>query len=222
MKRKDFKIPETSVLFKDKSDAIRDLLKTKDFDSLKRLYKASDKVVLKSLDYFQKEEQPTQALNLYDGLVFKQLEIKEYSETQMKYLQEHVIILSAMYGALRSSDMILEYRLDYFMPFDMNLYEYWKEDLSQYFESDELIINLASQEFSDSFSHNNVININFVNQEGKTLSTAAKMARGDMLNYLITENILDLEGIKKYNNLHYRFDEHGSNENNLIFVMEEV
>lgn len=222
MKRKSLLISETQAPFLKESEKLRECLKKKSKTALKTLYKASDKVVDTAYQYYQEENESIQALALYDGLVFKQLELTSYNKEELAYLEHNVFIMSALYGALRVSDMIKEYRLDYLMNFDFNLYEYWKEPLSNYFKDEALIVNLASSEFSKSFEHENMINIHFVNKEGKTQSTAAKMARGDMLNYLVKNNILDLEGIKKYNNLRYQFDETRSSDKDLYFVMEEV
>ncbi len=222
MKRKDFKLNKTEVLFKTQCSEIREILKSKSMEDLKKLYKVSDKLVSNSYQFLHEEKECISALNLYDGLVFKQLQMSDYDQKDFSYLEEHVMILSALYGALRVSDQINEYRLDYFMNFDVDLYDYWEEPLTQYFKNEALIINLASSEFSKSFKHPNMVNVIFENQEGKTLSTAAKMARGDMLNYFVQEKIVDIEGVKRYNNLNYQFNKEKSDDRNLYFVMEEV
>lgn len=221
MKRKQLDLPLTKAPFQNESDVLRNILKGKTLTDLKQLYKASDKVVAKAYDYFSNEASPVAALSLYDGLVFKQLKLSDYGEQELQYLNENVIILSALYGALHVSDAIMEYRLDYLMPFDYDLYDYWKAHLSAFFSEDDLIVNLASTEFSTSFDHDNVVNVHFVNAQGKTQATAAKMARGDMLNYLVEHHVLDLEGIKKYNNLHYVYDDVTSTSSDLYFVLEE-
>ena len=222
MKRKQLSLTKSQPYFIKESETLRLMLQKKTKEELKTLYKTSDKVVETAYSYFHEEHEPIHALALYDGLVFKQLKLENYRELELEYLEEHVIIMSALYGALKGSDLISEYRLDYLMKFDINLYEFWEASLTEYFKEDELIVNLASSEFSTAFQHPNMVNVNFVNASGKTQSTAAKMARGDMLDYLVSEQILDLEGIKKYNNLRYHYDEKQSSETELFFVMEEV
>lgn len=221
MKRKDLLEVQSDPVFLAESNIVRQKLENYDFEQLKKMYKSSDKIINQTLQYYQSPSNPTQALNLYDGLVFKQLKLKDYNDNQINYLNDYVRILSAVYGVLSPSSLINEYRLDYLMNFEMDLYEYWNDYLENYFNEDKLIINLASSEFEKSIKHDNIVNIHFLTIDDKVQATAAKMARGDMLNYLITNEVKTIDQLKAYNNLDYVLLEDQSDERNIYFKKEQ-
>lgn len=220
MKRKKSIVKEASTPFFDESETLRDILKTYSFDDLKKLYKSSDKIINNTMTYYSDPLEKDSALNLYDGLVYKQLDLSSFNEENMTYLNNHVIILSALYGALYPGSLIQEYRLDYLMKFEVDLYDYWKDNLKDFFKEDDFILNLASSEFSLSVDHSNIVNVHFVDENMKTKSTAAKMARGNMLDYLIKNNITDLENVKKYKGMNYHYLASASDKFNLYFMQE--
>lgn len=221
MKRKDNlnNIGE-AALFEDKSLEIRNKLSEYDFDALKKMYKASDKIVENTIEYYSNPKDLIEAINLYDGLVFKQLKFKEYSEAEIDYLINHVNILSTMYGVLSPNSLINEYRLDYLMKYEDDLYSYWSDSLKSYFNDYKVIINLASDEYAKSVVHDNMINIHFLTKENKVQATAAKMARGDMLNYLVKNQVNNIDDLKAYDNLGYKLLEDKCDEHNIYFRME--
>lgn len=221
MKRKSLDIGNSDPLFYDKSETLRNILKTYDFNALKKLYKSSDKIIETTLDYYKNEKESIQALSLYDGLVYKQLNLDSYTDIDLDYLNTHVIILSALYGALKPSSLIKEYRLDYLMKFEIDLDEYWNETLTQYFKDEKLILNLASSEFSNSFKHDNIVHVHFVDKNLKVKSTAAKMARGKMLDYLIVNKIDRIEDVIKYDQMNYKYQASLSDDHNIYFMQED-
>lgn len=221
MKLKDLSFTDKSYpYFIDESDYLRGLVKTFDKAKIKDYFKVSDKLVLSIYNYYHNDNDLNFALNLYDGLVFKYLDSKTLNAKQLAYLKDHTFILSSLYGVLRVNDLISEYRLDYNMKFDINLYDFWYDKLTNYFKDFDVIINLASNEFSKSFAHPNMINIIFLNQQLKALSTNVKMARGDFLRFIVLNNIEDKEELKTYSNLDYKFNEEKSDENNYYFIKE--
>lgn len=217
MKRKNYDLKESKPLFLDKSLYLRSILENYDFTKIKKDFKTSDNLSKKVLEYYQNPKTEIQALNLYEGLAYKNMQIKTWTNTEIAFVNEHLIILSAMYGALRPSDMIYEYRLDYVMKFKEDLYDFWQDSLDNLFKDTETIINLASQEFSKGINHNNMINIILLDKEGRNLSTQAKTGRGDMLNYIVQNKIKNPKDLKAYNNLDYKFIENKSNDNNYYF-----
>ncbi|NLY62314.1 MAG: YaaA family protein [Erysipelothrix sp.] len=220
MTNKAFDIQVSDPIFSKQADKIRKILKTYSKDDLKKLYKASDKIIDRTYDYYQDAEASCATINAYDGLVFKQLAITNYSEEHFAYLNDKLIILSTMYGLLRPSDAIVPYRLDYLMPFEKDMYTYWNEHLTDHFKDEEYIINLASNEYAKSFEHNNIINIHFINEAGKSLATAAKMARGQFVNHMVLNNIQNLNELKAIEILDYKYNPTLSDENNLYFQIE--
>ena len=167
--------------------------------------------------YFHENIVEDTALNMYDGLVFKQLNINTYTDENIKYVNDHLVILSTMYGALKYNSVIKAYRLDYLMNFEIDMYEYWKDKLKSYFANEEIIINLASNEYVDSIVHDNIVNVHFINENNKAQATASKMARGNMLDYMIVNNISDISQLQKYDQLQYKYEASMSDAKNLYF-----
>ncbi len=122
-----------------------------------------------------------------------------------------------MYGALRPTDLIIEYRLDYMVKFEIDLYEYWNKKIADLLACEDVIINLASQEFSKSIKHPNIINIILLDELGRNLSTQAKIGRGDMVEYIVLNKISVPNQLKNYNNLGYKFIEEQSDQFNYVF-----
>ena len=217
MKRKDYKIKETTPLFLDKSKGLRSILESYNLQEIKDLFKTSDKLSKKVYDYFQKPKEATAAINLYEGLAFKNMDVEIWTQADFDFIEDKIIILSALYGALRISDKIKEYRLDYMVKFEKDLYDYWKSDLEKLFRDEDYIVNLASNEFSKGISHPKMINIYFLNEKGKNQSTGAKIARGQMIKYIVKNKIEDVNELKDFKLLNYKFNKNKSDENNYYF-----
>jgi cytoplasmic iron level regulating protein YaaA (DUF328/UPF0246 family) len=165
------------------------------------------------------------AINCYKGVVFEQLDIASYNLKDFDYLNKHLIILSAMYGVLEPENIIYPYRLDMNNKIlNVNLYKYWQEEIDHHFKDESIIINLASDEYSKMLKNqkDKIINIEFV--EGnktnykKTNSHNSKKARGMMLNYMIKNQIGNLEELQKYNLSEYQYDKEVSNNKTLRFL----
>ena len=87
---------------------------------------------------------------MYDGLCFKNMNREDLDSKDLDYIDKHLFILSALYGAVRPFDLISPYRLDFLMKTEMgNLYKFWQDEIAKkVLEDEDLIVNLASDEFS--------------------------------------------------------------------------
>ena len=173
------------------------------------------------------------AIEAYSGAVFKGIELKNYSKEDKNYLDDHFIILSAMYGVLPADSLIKEYRLDMTVKVleEGNLYNYWMDEVNSTLidlmakRGEDLLINLASTEFSKlierkSFPYE-IIDIDFKEDKDgkfKAVSTYAKKARGIMSNYIIKNKISLKEDLKKFKEEGYTFNEELSSEKKYIFT----
>lgn len=172
------------------------------------------------------KEQTIPAIECYNGAVFKQLEIDSYNQGQFSYLQENLIILSPMYGPLHSDTEIWPYRLEMSLkPDDINLYEYWQELVENYFADAELIINLASNEYSKIVEKNyqgRIIDFYFKEEKEdgslKTVGYYVKQNRGKMLDQMIKNQVENIDEIKEIELDNYKFNEEHSNENEFYFI----
>jgi len=181
---------------------------------------------------FQKN-QHRQALLAYDGDVYDGIDKKNYRQAEFNFAQEHLLIISGLYGILRPLDLIKPYRLEMacdFKNFDFiakNLYDFWKDKITQYLNnlSAKTIVNLASQEYFAAIDlkkiNKNIINISFKENKNnilKTIGISAKKARGLMTNFAIVNKIKDPGQLKNFNKEKYRFNPELSSDNNWIFT----
>jgi cytoplasmic iron level regulating protein YaaA (DUF328/UPF0246 family) len=174
---------------------------------------------------FEPTHPMVRAIDCYRGVVFQEIKSEQYNAMQRTYMNEHLIILSAMYGVLEPDIPIWPYRLDLTMkPTGINLYTYWQKTIDTYFAQEDLIINLASEEFNKWLKpyHQQILHIHFrerkADGELKVISYYAKQARGRMAHQLITHQLENVETIKELAIENYRFEESLSNSNHFYFV----
>ena len=227
---KNKKIEFTESKFKDKTNILIDILKEKSISEIENIMKLKGELLNKTYkdiqDYDKLKFIP--AISMYYGVSFKELNLEDYSEKSLKYLKNNLLILSALYGVSLAFDLLKKYRLDMTMSIiDKGLYNFWKKDINDYisniFSKDEVLLNLASGEFSKLIDNKKIsmINIDFKEEKDgayKSVSTYSKKARGQFLNYLIKNQIANLEDIKKIKLDGYSLNKDLSDEKNLIFT----
>ena len=224
------KIEFTESKFKDKTNILIGILKEKSLSEIENIMKLKGKLLNKTYkdiqDYDKLKFIP--AISMYYGVSFKELNLEDYSEKSLEYLKNNLLILSTLYGVLLAFDLVKKYRLDMTMSIiDKGLYNFWKKDINDYISNilskDEVLLNLASGEFSKLIDNKKIsmINIDFKEEKDgtyKSVSTYSKKARGQFLNYLIKNQIANLEDIKKIKLDGYSLNKDLSDEKNLIFT----
>lgn len=163
------------------------------------------------------------AIEAYSGLSFRQLELNNYNFENWEYIKNNVMILSALYGVNRGTDLIEKHRLDFTIKLLENttLYSYWSDKINTEFEEVDFILNLASEEYSKMINRKifNVIDVFFYeNLDFKIISANAKKSRGQMLNFMIKNEVKDIGSIKTIKEFPYEFNEELSTETKLIFI----
>lgn len=207
-------------MFFDRTKEILSQLKSLSKERLGEMYKIKDNMLERvycNILHFE-ELGENIAIKAYTGLAFKGLALDLYNDNNWKYLNENVLILSSFYGILKPNTLIKHYRLDFNCLSD--LYSTWN-DIGDYI--DDFVINLASNEFSKMINKE-MINVgfrDFSDGKYKNVSTYSKQARGSMLNYLILNNVQDVEGIKLFNERGYSYSYEMSDEYNLIFIRKK-
>lgn len=161
------------------------------------------------------------AIQAYNGLAFRQIPSEAYSDDELCYLEDHLRILSAMYGILTPLTGMSAYRLDMKMNvLEESLYAYWKEELSKPFDEGETIVNLASKEFSRLIKMP-MVTVEFKeykNGKLKTIGTNAKKARGLMVDFMVRNRVKAVEELKSFNTEEWRFEPELSNGKTMLFV----
>ena len=224
------KIEFTESKFKDKTNILIGILKEKSLSEIENIMKLKGELLNKTYkdiqDYDKLKSIP--AISMYYGVSFKELNLEDYSEKSLKYLKNNLLILSALYGVSLAFDLLKKYRLDMTMSIiDKGLYNFWKKDINDYISNilskDEVLLNLASSEFSKMIDSKkiSIINIDFKEEKDgiyKSVSTYSKKARGQFLNYLVKNQIDNLEDIKKIKLDEYSLNNTLSDEKNFIFT----
>lgn len=240
---KDSNLPMSEPRFLDKSQEIIDEIVNYDSYSLEKLMKISTKLATLNRDRFQKWtkslDTSKQAILAFRGDVYRGMDVGSLLHSELFYANEHLRILSGLYGVLRPFDGINEYRLEMGTKLKVNglkdLYEFWdttlEESLIEELKShnNKTIINLASHEYfkaieglikSDKVNVVTPIFKELRGDEYKIITFNAKKARGVMTRYIIQNEIEDIEDIKKLDVDGYLFNEEMSTEKELVFIKE--
>jgi len=173
------------------------------------------------------------AIFAFNGEVYRGLDAKSLSKDDLSYANNHLRILSGLYGVLRPLDLIQPYRLEMGAKLKYyrknNLYQFWgdeiTDDLNVDLADEKFLINLASNEYFKAVNAKKLIGRvitpifkDFSNGQYKSLMTYAKHARGEMSRYIIQERIEEPELLKSFNGMGYCYSPDMSDDLNLVFI----
>ncbi|WP_456461957.1 peroxide stress protein YaaA [Reichenbachiella sp.] len=180
-----------------------------------------------------------QSIHAFKGDVYIGLDVDQLDSSDLEFAQDHLRILSGLYGLLRPKDIIQPYRLEMGTSLQVGehptLYKYWNDqivklvhkDLKE--QGDQVIINLASNEYFKAIQRKTlkaqVIDVEFLdlkNDKYKVISFFAKKARGMMARYILKNRINDPELLKAFDYEGYYFDPQMSSENHLVFKRDQA
>ncbi len=211
---------------------------------LSRLMKISDKLAdlnverFKTFDLDGRSNSATPAGLTFDGDVYWGLEAKSLSEDTLAYAQDHLRILSGLYGVLRPMDAIQPYRLE--MGTRMkntrgaSLYDFWGSRIGEQLagdlagHGDNTIVNLASNEYFKAVDQaalpGQVIEASFLNVkdgEARRLMYHVKFARGLMARWIMENRIEKADDLRGFDAEGYAFDASASSEAELVFTRRQ-
>ncbi len=175
------------------------------------------------------------AVLLFQGDVYQGLQAQKWTPEVLEYSQHHLGILSGLYGLLNPLDGIQPYRLEMGTKLanskGSNLYDFWRLSITQVLNkkltshTNKILINLASTEYFSAVDVKNInypiVTVNFYEQKNdalKMIGIYAKKARGTMASYLMTQHIDDLEGVKQFTGLGYKYNPNTSTGAHLDFI----
>lgn len=209
------------------------------------LMKISDKLGALNHDRFQQWKAPfslknaRQAVFAFNGEVYTGLDAYNFNEAELEFAQEHLRILSGLYGVLRPLDLMQAYRLEMGTRFEnargKDLYAFWGDlitkQLNKQLKSSgaEILLNLASNEYFKSVDKKSlqaeIITPVFKdkkNGEYKVMSFFAKKARGRMCAYIIKKNITQAQKVKRFNWDGYGYNKELSSTSEWVFTRDEA
>ena len=222
IKKNDF-YPE--ILYPKITNKIIERIKMFSVEEIEKKFKLKKDKAEKLLEFYQnyENEKSGNALASYTGVAYKSIGIDTFDIENFEYLESHLVILSALYGILTPYTNIKEYRLDMTNSIFENksLYEVWKNSVNEYFEKEDIILNLASKEYSKLIKSDTLIDFEFWNDTNgklKQISTNSKKMRGFTLNYIVKNRITNINNLKDITLNEYIFNKDMSSEKKFIYV----
>jgi len=179
-----------------------------------------------------------QAVLAFKGDVYTGLDAETLNASDLKFAQQHLRILSGLYGLLRPLDLMQPYRLEMGRKIETdrgrNLYEFWGEKITDGLNQQlkklktGYLINLASNEYFKSVKPK-LLNAEIItpafkdykNGEYKMMGVYAKKARGMLSRFVIQHQLTEPEAIKDFNEDGYSFNKKLSKGNDWVFTRKK-
>ena len=227
----------TWPVFLEKAEEITAVLKSLSYKEMKDLWKCNDSIAetnVQRLLNMDLHRCLTPAILAYEGIQYRYMAPGVFSDKEYTYIQDNLRILSGFYGILKPFDGVTPYRLEMQAKLQIgdskDLYAYWGESIATDLLSDtDCVINLASKEYSVCISRYLRPEVRFITcvfgeeKNGKIIEkgTLCKMARGEMVRYMAEHQINDVEQIKSFDRMNYKFSTEHSDDRNLVFLLQE-
>jgi len=238
-------LPHTQPLFVKQASELIGVLKAQSPQQVASLMDLSDKLAALNVARYQAwspkftAKNSRQAVLAFNGDVYEGLDARSLKPADLDLAQDHVAILSGLYGVLRPLDWMQPYRLEMGTSLatdrGSNLYQFWGSHIAEHLnarladEKSPVIVNLASQEYFKSVDRKalqaRVIDCVFEDYKGgkyKIISFLAKRARGLMARYAITHRIKTPKGLEGFDLEGYAFDAAASEPDRLVFRRQQA
>lgn len=175
-----------------------------------------------------------QAVFAFMGDVYEGLDARSLDDAALQYVQQHLRILSGLYGILRPLDLMQAYRLEMGIRLTnkkgKDLYAFWGDTLTEHINrlladvASPVLVNLASEEYFKAIKAKNIVGTiitpvfeDYKNGRYKIISFHAKRARGLMARFAASEQITDAEDLKAFADEGYAFSPAVSDETRWVF-----
>ena len=237
-------VPHTLPQFVSQSAELIEVLKHKTPTQISELMDLSDNLAVLNVARYEAwrpkftAKNSKQAVLAFNGDVYDGLEAKSLKPKDLEWAQEHVCILSGLYGVLRPLDWMQPYRLEMGTALTnlrgKNLYQFWGASIAEHLNAQlakdktPVVINLASQEYFKAVDQKvlkaRVIECVFEEYKGgkyKVISFFAKRARGLLARYAIQKHIQIPEKLKEFNLEGYAYAASESGANRWVFRRRE-
>lgn len=245
---------EALPIFIDRAEQLKEELRRYSLPELQKLFVCNEKIArlnyerYRNMDLYQ---MLSPAILSYEGIQYQYMAPVVFTDQELAYVQKHLRILSGFYGILKPMDGVVPYRLEMQAKLRIgeykNLYEYWNRRIyEELVKEEDLIINLASKEYSkviETYLTPDITYINcvfgkLVNGKVKVSGTYAKMARGEMVRFMAQNQIFDLyenfneyekrkeyvshcyNVLRSFQRLGYCFEESLSSRTQLVFLQK--
>lgn len=235
----------TQPLFVEQAEGLIKVLKKKSATEVAQLMKLSDALAKLNVDRYAgwvprfDQTNSRQAILAFNGDVYEGLDAPSLSDKQLGWAQEHVALLSGLYGVLRPLDLMQPYRLEMGTRLatkkGKNLYEYWGSGIADYLNEriDEgkhsVVLNLASEEYFKAVDLKvlkapvlQCVFQEYKNGAWKIISFYAKRARGLMARYVIEHKVGRVSALHAFDSEGYVYAPEASTQNKLVFRRKQA
>lgn len=235
-------LPHTLPVFKKQPLELIEVLRTKSPQQISALMSISDKLAVLNVGRYEAfspkftAKNSRQAVLAFNGDVYEGLNAASLKPKELDWAQEHVLILSGLYGVLRPLDLLQPYRLEMGTRLEnakgSNLYQFWGSQIADYLnerikeqpEAERIVVNLASQEYFKSVDLKAlkapVVECAFEDFKGgkyKIISFHAKRARGLMVRWAVQHKAKKVADLRKFDLEGYALAEQASTPSKLVF-----
>ena len=223
--------PQEALELSEKSNEIVAEFSKFSVQDLAKVYKIKEDKATEEFSRWQDIKNNTaksyKALELFNGLMYRNIDRDNFDEADRKYVKENVFITTSLYGVIGAYDLIQEHRLDFLQNVKISgesLKNFWRASYDESVKDEDFVVSLLSSEFEEVFSKNQkekFIKISFMEEkEGKLKvhSTISKKARGKFLTELVKNKVSSIEEMKKIKFDGFEFSREHSEEKVLAFI----
>ena len=233
-------LPHTLPVFKKQPLELIEVLREKSPQQISELMKISDKLAVLNVGRYEAfsarftAKNSRQAVLAFNGDVYEGLNAASLKPRELDWAQEHVVILSGLYGVLRPLDLLQPYRLEMGTRLEnakgSNLYQFWGTQIADYLnersaaQAERIVVNLASQEYFKAVDLKTlkapVVECVFEDFKGgkyKIISFHAKRARGLMVRWAVQHKAKKVADLRKFDLEGYALAEQASTPGKLVF-----
>ncbi len=228
----------------DQSQLLIDRLRELSALDISELMHVSTKIAELNFDRYESWSTPftpensKQAMLAFKGDVYTGLDAETFNSQDFKFAQQHLRMLSGLYGLLRPLDLMEPYRLEMGTKLSnlrgKNLYEFWGNEITEGLNAQlkkiksQYLINLASNEYFKAVKpkqlNGEIITPAFKEYKGgdyKMIGVYAKKARGTLSRFIIKNQLTNPDDIKDFNEDGYAFNKKLSKDNTWVFTRKQ-
>ena len=228
----------------DQSQLLIDRLRELSALDISELMHVSTKIAELNFDRYEAWSTPftpensKQAVLAFKGDVYTGLDAETFNSQDFKFAQQHLRMLSGLYGLLRPLDLMEPYRLEMGTKLSnlrgKNLYEFWGTEITEGLNKQlkkiksQYLINLASNEYFKAVKpkqlNGEIITPAFKEYKGgeyKMIGVYAKKARGTLSRFIIKNQLTNPDNIKDFNEDGYTFNKKLSKDNTWVFTRKQ-
>ncbi|MEI6481221.1 MAG: YaaA family protein [Candidatus Saccharibacteria bacterium] len=185
-------------------------------------------------DWLNSNPHLSPAMDSFVGDIYSGLRSDDFSEKDRTYANQHLRLLSGLYGILKPLDSIAPYRFEmgYRLPFapQSTMYDYWGDRIAQTLPAHEIIVNASSHEYikviEPFIDASRLITPTFLSNHPKTntptfVAVHAKIARGAFARWIVLDRIESVSRFPEFSDLGYVYSEEMSSPNSPVYIAKE-